>query len=108
MSAGRLILAGNAAGPVLSAAEGLSFWGGVDPATARVIATTLGVTLFATSAQPVSAAFAGALATGVGTTTGVGVINEVAPRVSALPARPAASPTSASFPHPCRRAGGSG
>ena len=37
MSAGRLILAGSAAGPVLSAAEGLSFWGGVDPATGRVI-----------------------------------------------------------------------
>ena len=37
MSAGRLILAGSAAGPVLSAAEGLSFWGGVDPANGRVI-----------------------------------------------------------------------
>ena len=37
MSAGRLILAGSAAGPVLSAVEGLSFWGGVDPATALVI-----------------------------------------------------------------------
>lgn len=31
------VLAGTASGPVLATAEGLSFWGGVDPATARVI-----------------------------------------------------------------------
>jgi predicted aconitase/predicted aconitase with swiveling domain len=31
------ILAGAAEGPVIAADEGLSFWGGVDPATARVI-----------------------------------------------------------------------
>ncbi|MTH76821.1 aconitase X [Paracoccus aestuariivivens] len=31
------ILAGQAEGPVLALAEGLSFWGGVDPATARII-----------------------------------------------------------------------
>ncbi|WP_134725583.1 aconitase X [Paracoccus luteus] len=33
----RRILPGLAEGPVLSMAEGLSFWGGVDPGTARVI-----------------------------------------------------------------------
>ncbi len=33
----RAVLPGHAAGPVLAATEGLSFWGGVDPATARVI-----------------------------------------------------------------------
>ncbi|MFG6081835.1 aconitase X [Paracoccus litorisediminis] len=33
------ILTGTAEGPVLALAEGLSFWGGVDPATARVIDT---------------------------------------------------------------------
>lgn len=33
------ILAGNAAGPVLRLTEPLSFWGGVDPATAEVIDT---------------------------------------------------------------------
>ncbi len=31
------VLPGHASGPVLATAEGLSFWGGVDPATARVI-----------------------------------------------------------------------
>ena len=36
MTASR-ILPGTASGPVLAMAEGLSFWGGVDPATARVI-----------------------------------------------------------------------
>lgn len=35
----RAVLPGHAAGPVLAATEGLSFWGGVDPATARVIDT---------------------------------------------------------------------
>ena len=29
------ILAGAASGPVLASAEGLSFWGGIDPATGR-------------------------------------------------------------------------
>ena len=33
----RFILAGVASGPVLASPEGLSFWGGVDPATALVI-----------------------------------------------------------------------
>lgn len=33
----RLIVAGEARGPVQAADEGLSFWGGVDPATGRVI-----------------------------------------------------------------------
>ena len=33
----RRILPGLAEGPVLAMAEGLSFWGGVDPETARVI-----------------------------------------------------------------------
>jgi hypothetical protein len=32
-----VVLAGTASGPVLATPEGLSFWGGVDPATARVI-----------------------------------------------------------------------
>ena len=31
------ILPGRARGPVLASPEGLSFWGGVDPATGRVI-----------------------------------------------------------------------
>ena len=31
VSAGRLIVGGNASGPVIASAEGLSFWGGVDP-----------------------------------------------------------------------------
>ena len=31
------VLPGRASGPVLAASEGLSFWGGVDPATGRVI-----------------------------------------------------------------------
>ena len=31
------VLPGHTSGPVLATAEGLSFWGGVDPATARVI-----------------------------------------------------------------------
>lgn len=35
--AARSVLGGVAAGPVLAASEPLSFWGGVDPATARVI-----------------------------------------------------------------------
>ena len=34
---GRVILAGTAEGPVLATQEPLSFWGGVDPATGRVI-----------------------------------------------------------------------
>lgn len=33
----RSILAGTASGPVIAAGEALSFWGGVDPATGRVI-----------------------------------------------------------------------
>ncbi|MFC3076206.1 cis-3-hydroxy-L-proline dehydratase [Shinella pollutisoli] len=33
----RSILSGRAAGPVIAATEALSFWGGVDPATGRVI-----------------------------------------------------------------------
>lgn len=33
----RSVLEGSAAGPVVAAAEALSFWGGVDPATGRVI-----------------------------------------------------------------------
>jgi predicted aconitase/predicted aconitase with swiveling domain len=33
----RCILAGTASGPVIAAGEALSFWGGVDPATGRVI-----------------------------------------------------------------------
>ncbi|MGA0617498.1 aconitase X [Paracoccus sp. KR1-242] len=37
MTAALSILPGNAEGPVLAMTEGLSFWGGVDPATARVI-----------------------------------------------------------------------
>ena len=37
MTAALRILPGRAEGPVLAMAEGLSFWGGVDPATARVI-----------------------------------------------------------------------
>jgi predicted aconitase/predicted aconitase with swiveling domain len=36
-SASRSILAGDAEGPVISTHEALSFWGGVDPATGRVI-----------------------------------------------------------------------
>lgn len=32
-----VVLSGKASGPVLATPEGLSFWGGVDPATARVI-----------------------------------------------------------------------
>src|SRR5579864_895204 len=35
--ASRSILAGAAQGPVISTHEALSFWGGVDPATGRVI-----------------------------------------------------------------------
>jgi predicted aconitase with swiveling domain len=35
--AGVCILPGNASGPVLASDVGLSFWGGVDPATGRVI-----------------------------------------------------------------------
>lgn len=34
---GQLLLGGAAQGPVLASTQGLSFWGGVDPATARVI-----------------------------------------------------------------------
>ena len=34
---GQAIIAGRASGPVLACAEGLSFWGGVDPLTALVI-----------------------------------------------------------------------
>ena len=34
---GQVVLAGEAAGPILAATEPLSFWGGVDPATGRVI-----------------------------------------------------------------------
>ncbi len=34
---GQAVLAGEAAGPILAATEPLSFWGGVDPATGRVI-----------------------------------------------------------------------
>ncbi len=34
---GQIIVAGDAAGAVLASDKGLSFWGGVDPATARVI-----------------------------------------------------------------------
>ena len=34
---GQLIIAGQAAGPVLACGEGLSFWGGVDPLTGLVI-----------------------------------------------------------------------
>ncbi|VDC33582.1 cis-3-hydroxy-L-proline dehydratase [Pseudogemmobacter humi] len=37
MSAARSILTGSARGPVLATEEPLSFWGGVDPATGRVI-----------------------------------------------------------------------
>ncbi|MBL9058429.1 MAG: aconitase family protein [Mangrovicoccus sp.] len=37
MSAGRVILAGDATARVLAASEGLSFWGGVEPASGRVI-----------------------------------------------------------------------
>jgi predicted aconitase with swiveling domain len=33
----RRVLSGVAQGPVVTAAEALSFWGGVDPATSRVI-----------------------------------------------------------------------
>ena len=33
----RSILAGTASGPIIAAGEALSFWGGVDPATGRVI-----------------------------------------------------------------------
>ncbi len=33
----RSILAGAAEGPVIAATEALSFWGGVDPATGKVI-----------------------------------------------------------------------
>jgi predicted aconitase/predicted aconitase with swiveling domain len=33
----RIVLAGEASGPVVATSEGLSFWGGVDPVTARVI-----------------------------------------------------------------------
>ena len=36
-SSARAILPGAAEGPVLAATEALSFWGGVDPATARII-----------------------------------------------------------------------
>ena len=35
--ADRLLLATDAAGPVLACAEGLSFWGGVDPGSGRII-----------------------------------------------------------------------
>ncbi|MDO5604378.1 MAG: aconitase X [Paracoccus sp. (in: a-proteobacteria)] len=38
-AAARQILPGRARGPVVAMAQGLSFWGGVDPATARVIDT---------------------------------------------------------------------
>ena len=31
------ILTGSASGPVLASREGLSFWGGIDPATGRII-----------------------------------------------------------------------
>ena len=34
---GRVLVPGRAAGPVLALAEPLSFWGGVDPATGRII-----------------------------------------------------------------------
>ena len=37
MSQARSILGGTAEGPVIATGEALSFWGGVDPATARVI-----------------------------------------------------------------------
>ena len=37
MSAGLAIIPGQAEGPVVACEEGLSFWGGVDPATGRVI-----------------------------------------------------------------------
>ncbi|MCC5973256.1 MAG: aconitase family protein [Rubellimicrobium sp.] len=37
MTDARTVLPGTAAGSVLATTEGLSFWGGVDPATARVI-----------------------------------------------------------------------
>ena len=37
MSAARSILAGTAEGPVVATDVALSFWGGVDPATAGVI-----------------------------------------------------------------------
>ena len=33
----RSILSGTASGPIIAAGEALSFWGGVDPATGRVI-----------------------------------------------------------------------
>jgi predicted aconitase with swiveling domain len=33
----KTIIPGQAEGPVLACDEGLSFWGGVDPATGRVI-----------------------------------------------------------------------
>lgn len=35
----RRVLPGRAAGPVLALPQGISFWGGVDPATARIIDT---------------------------------------------------------------------
>ena len=38
-SAARNILPGAAEGPDIASEEALSFWGGVDPATARVIAS---------------------------------------------------------------------
>ncbi len=34
---GRVLVAGNGSGPVLRLEEPLSFWGGVDPATGRII-----------------------------------------------------------------------
>jgi len=37
MTTAHTVLPGTASGPVLATTEGLSFWGGVDPATARVI-----------------------------------------------------------------------
>ena len=35
--AARRVLGGVAQGPVVASAEALSFWGGVDPATSRVV-----------------------------------------------------------------------
>ncbi len=50
---GQSIIPGRASGPVLDAAEGLSFWGGVNPLTGIVIvdAATLGLNLVADEAH---------------------------------------------------------